>query len=1066
MIQHTPRRRAPSRLTVLAVSSVGGFMAFVDATIVNVAFPDVQASFPTSAIGDVSWILNAYNIAFAALLVAAGRFTDLIGRRRVYLSSLVLFTAASVLCAFAPDLGTLIGFRVLQAVGAAFLVPSSLALVLQSHPASERPKAAGAVAAVSALAAGIGPALGGVLVGADSWRLVFLVNVPIGVIGYVLGRRMLVEGRQPGRRRLPDLLGAVVFAGAIAGVVLGMLKGEEWGWDSAATIATFGAAIACTAILVWRCVRHRSPVVDPALLRRRPYTVTLVAAVVAAAGFFGYTLLNVLYLTEVWRYSVVEAGFAISPGPLVAIVVAIPTARVVERIGLRPVLVAGGLVWAGAVLYFVVRVGPVPTPQTLIAHWLPGMVLLGTGAGILFPSLSAAAVAAVDGERFATTTGLNNVARQVGAALGVAAVIAVIGAADRRDPAAVLAAFDSGWTICAICLVAAGLLCLGVGRLGGAGVTPPIDGGWAPPAAAAAPLVAPVWPQPLVRPEEPPREEPADFLAKVSIFADLPSDVRARIAAEADAVRVRAGEWLFHGGAAADALYVVRSGRLEVVDEATSTLLRVVGRGAVLGELALLTGGTRTASVRAARSSELLAVQRAEFDKLLVATPAVAMAMTRALAEKVRDGSSAVPARRAVPASVALVALDARVPVAALAEHLAAELGRFGRVARLDRHSATPVGDPAASYGPLLDRALEANDQVLLVVDAAASADPWAAFCLQQADRILAIAAPDTPAHVVQHAELHGCDLVGWDATAVSGGLDAVTAALQPVTSHVLAPATAVADVARLARRLAGRSVGIVLSGGGARAFAHLGVLEELTAAGVEIDRVGGTSMGAFIGAQFAMGRDVAEIDARCYDEWVRRRPLGDYTVPRYSLIRGERCRALFRRTFGDVAIGETPRSFYCTATELRTSETVVFRDGLLRDAVGTSMALPVLAPTVLRDRQILVDGGLVDNLPVAAMAALGEGPVIAVDCRATVERPPGGGPLRRPAIGEVLGRVLSLGAANTAENARRFADRTIEPVDTGVGLLEFHQIDVAREAGRKAARTSLAEGDNHAYRS
>jgi NTE family protein len=271
-----------------------------------------------------------------------------------------------------------------------------------------------------------------------------------------------------------------------------------------------------------------------------------------------------------------------------------------------------------------------------------------------------------------------------------------------------------------------------------------------------------------------------------------------------------------------------------------------------------------------------------------------------------------------------------------------------------------------------------------------------------------------------------------------------------------------------MARRLAGRSVGIVLSGGGARALSHIGVLEELEAGGLTIDRVAGVSMGAFIGGMFAMGMNGDEIDARCYEEWIRRRPLGDYTVPRHGLIRGDRARAMLERTFGEVSIEELPRSFFSGATELRSGELVVHRWGKLWDAVATSFAIPVLAPAQVRGERILVDGSLVDNLPVEEMTALGEGPVIAVDVKATVERPPKAGAgtaesggsgrreLRVPSLGEALMRVLLLGSANTSQSARRHADWTITPRNEGVGLLEFHQLDQAREAGRAAAREAL----------
>jgi predicted acylesterase/phospholipase RssA len=347
----------------------------------------------------------------------------------------------------------------------------------------------------------------------------------------------------------------------------------------------------------------------------------------------------------------------------------------------------------------------------------------------------------------------------------------------------------------------------------------------------------------------------------------------------------------------------------------------------------------------------------------------------------------------------------------------------------------------------------------------------WTDFCLQQADRILAVGRGGDPiGDGARRAALRGCDLVSWGVAAASGSLDGWAEALDPIETHAIGEETMDADIARAARRLAGRSLGIVLSGGGARAFSHIGVLEELEAAGLEIDRVAGVSMGAYIGGMFAMGMDAEEIDARCYEEWIRRNPIGDYTLPRRSLIRGDRAKAMLRRTFGDVRIEELPRGFLSGAAELRSGELVVNRWGLLWDAVATSFAIPVLGPAQVRGRRILVDGSLVDNLPVSEMAALGEGPVIAVDVKATVERPAssrgrkraaeadGESELRTPSLGETLARVLLIGSTNTSESARRHADWTITPRNDGVGLLEFHQLDQAREAGRLAAREALKE--------
>ncbi len=1072
------RRRAAAPTTVLAVSSVGVFMAFVDATIVNIAFPDIAESFPETDISSLSWILNAYNIVFAAFLVSAGRIADLLGRRRLFLFGLALFTFASVLCAIAPSPGALIAFRVIQAIGAAIIVPASLGLVLQAFPADRRAHAVALLAAVGAFAAGIGPSLGGLLVGLDSWRLVFLVNLPVGIAGYYLSRRHLVESREPGRRRMPDLLGAVILAVSVSGLVLAVVKGDQWGWGSPGVLGSFAVALALGAIFIRRCASHRSPIVDLGLLRIRTFSVANSMTVIAAAGFFGYTLINVIFLTQVWGYSVLEAGLAITPGPVVATAVAGPSSHLAERIGHRWVLVTGGLIWGAGVIWFIERVGLQPD---YLGEWLPGMLILGLGAGILFPNLSGTAVASAPGEAFATATGLNSVARQIGAALGVAAVVAILGNPNPLDSSAVENAFEGAWTFSAACLLIAGLGCVAVGRLrieddvrqspsfgsaarmvfGGAGAAAPVG--------APAPTATRFRPSAAATHERARPETAADFLGNAPIFAGLSQGVREKIAASSRSVHLAAGDWLFRAGEEGNSLFVIRAGRLEVLAENGGSgpeVIRVLGRGAALGELALLTSSPRSASARAARDTDLIAIDRADFEHLLESEPEVSLALTRTLSAQLRDSRGVLPQTRAVPVTIALVALDQRAPVEEIGRRLAGALAAWGRAEALDRGLArSSDADPISAYAPLVDRAESANDQVVLVGGGVTGHDPWTDFCLQQADRILAIGSGGEPADAGGRRELRGCDLVAWEVGPGSGALAAWAEAIEPGETHALRSETLDGDIQRTARRLAGRSIGIVLSGGGARALAHIGVLEELEASGLVIDRVAGVSMGAFIGGMFAMGMGGDEMDARCYEEWIRRHPLGDYTVPRHSLIRGDRAKAMLKRTFGSTAIEELPRSFFSGAAELRSGDLVIHRWGQLWDAVGTSFAIPVLGPAQVRGRRILVDGSLVDNLPVGEMAALGEGPVIAVDVKASVERPSSssGGDgaaaeseMRVPSLGETLARVLLLGSSNTSENARRHADWMIAPRSQGVGLLEFHQLDVAREAGRAAAREAL----------
>jgi predicted acylesterase/phospholipase RssA len=268
-------------------------------------------------------------------------------------------------------------------------------------------------------------------------------------------------------------------------------------------------------------------------------------------------------------------------------------------------------------------------------------------------------------------------------------------------------------------------------------------------------------------------------------------------------------------------------------------------------------------------------------------------------------------------------------------------------------------------------------------------------------------------------------------------------------------------DLGRLARRLAGRSVGLVLSSGGARGLAHVGVLEELSRSGLEIDRVGGCSMGAYIGGMLAMGMDPSEIYDRCRREFVARSPLGDYTVPAHSILRGERARAMLTRTFGDITIEELPREFFCVSCDLFSGEQVVHRTGSLRAAVEASMCLPGVFPPRPRNGMLLVDGGVLDSLPVEAMAATAEGPVIAVDVGRRFQPPPPRR-LRRgrpalPPLKETLARSIVLGSIDAANRARSRADVVIEPETGDCGMLEFSRLDDMVAAGREAARGQLA---------
>ncbi len=468
--------------TVLMVASIGVFMAYVDATIANIAIPSIGRSFPHAGISGISWVLNAYNIVLAAFLVPAGRVADGLGRKRFFVVGLIMFTVSSCACAAAPSLGFLVAARAIQALGAAVLIPTSIAIVMHAFAPDRRTHAVAMSVAVATLGAGIGPALGGALITADDWRLAFLINLPVGVAGLALAARHLDESRTAGETRLPDIVGAALFAVAIALLALGIVQGQQWHWTSARTLGAFAGAVAVAALFVARSRSAREPLFDRGLLRIRRFNVAGAVFTVAVAGFFGYTLINVLFLTEVWHYSLLQAGGAMTPGPAVAFLLARPTSALVQRHGFRPVLVTGAAIWGVGVLLLAVLSGATPE---FLGMWLPITCLMGVGAGCVVSNGGSAVISAAPGERFATANGLLTVLRAVGGALGVAAVVAIVGAPGERD---LLVAFQHAWLFGAGCLLVSAVGYLSLGPRGAEATA-----GLGAPAAAAAPEpIAPV----------------------------------------------------------------------------------------------------------------------------------------------------------------------------------------------------------------------------------------------------------------------------------------------------------------------------------------------------------------------------------------------------------------------------------------------------------------------------------------------------------------------------------------------------------------------------------------------
>jgi EmrB/QacA subfamily drug resistance transporter len=444
------------RWKILLITSVGLFMASLDLFIVNLAIPDIAKDFGNASLTNLSWVLNAYAIVFAAVLVPAGRIADRVGRKRVFITGLLIFSAASALCAAAPSVPFLVGARIVQAAGGAMMLPATLGLILPAFPPEQRAIAVGIWSAVGGVAAAFGPPVGGLLLQL-SWHWIFLVNVPIGLTTAFIAWRTLDEIREPQAGPRPDGIGALELALGIGLLTAGIVKGPDWSWGDGRTVAFFVAAIVLVAAFLLRSARHPAPVIELAMLRVRSFSVANTAALVFFAGFGAMLLSSVLLLTEVWHYSVLSAGFALMPGPLMAAIFAAPAGRLGARIGQAPVIAAGGLVFASG---FVLNLLLLSATPDYTGSFLPGFLLGGVGVGLVLGPLPAAATMSLPPDRFATGTAVFGMARQVGAAIGVAVLVALLA---NPTPAELFSHLQRGWAFCAGTGVAAALLAAAIG---------------------------------------------------------------------------------------------------------------------------------------------------------------------------------------------------------------------------------------------------------------------------------------------------------------------------------------------------------------------------------------------------------------------------------------------------------------------------------------------------------------------------------------------------------------------------------------------------------------------------
>ena len=448
----------PHRYRVLIIVSVATFVASMDLFIVNIAFPSIEREFAGTSDATLSWVLSAYAIVTAALLIPAGRLADLLGRKRLFMGGLVTFVVASALCAAAPGAGWLIGARVLQAVGGAVLMPTSLALLLAEFSGRQRAIAVAIWSATGAVAAGAGPPIGGLLVQA-SWRWVFVVNLPIGLITAVIAARILSESRDPQGKRFPDFAGAAMLVLASSALMLAIVQGQSWGWASPRILALIaGSAVLAATFLYWSS-RHPAPVLELGLFRARAFSAANISGTLFFAAFGAMLLASVLFLTRVWHEDILTAGLQISPGPIAAAAFAVPGSLLARRFGERTIASIGSVLFATAGLWWLRTVGLEPH---YASEFLPGWLIGGAGVGFVIPTLASAAAAALPPSRFATGSAVYGMTRQFGIALGIAILIAVLGT---PRGAQVLPAFRSGWEVTVGLAFASAIAALAIGRI-------------------------------------------------------------------------------------------------------------------------------------------------------------------------------------------------------------------------------------------------------------------------------------------------------------------------------------------------------------------------------------------------------------------------------------------------------------------------------------------------------------------------------------------------------------------------------------------------------------------------
>src|SRR4030081_2352666 len=404
----------------LAAVAFGLFMIMLDNTIVNVALPSIERSLHMS-ISSLEWIVTAYALTFAALLITGGKLGDLYGRRKMFIAGLVVFTLASLACGLAPSAGFLIGARAVQGVGAALMNPATLSIITATFPPKERGQAIGIWAGVSALALAIGPLIGGLIVDNINWHWIFYVNVPVGVVGIIVSRWVIAESRDTSHEQSIDLPGLVTSGGALLALSYALIEGNKHGWGSPEIISLFIGAAVLLAVFIRLELHQRLPMLDLGLFKIGSFAGANIVAMLVSLGMFGVFFFISLYVQNVLGYSPTEAGAIFLPMTILIILIAPIAGKLSDRVGSRWLMGAGmGILGVSLLLYQ--RIGL----HTGFWSLLPQLVLGGVGMALTMSPMTSAAMGSVPVDKAGVGSGVLNSFRQVGGSLGIALMGAIL----------------------------------------------------------------------------------------------------------------------------------------------------------------------------------------------------------------------------------------------------------------------------------------------------------------------------------------------------------------------------------------------------------------------------------------------------------------------------------------------------------------------------------------------------------------------------------------------------------------------------------------------------------------